>query len=86
MNATGIDLPRILAEVSRRDGVVARCSCGLEYDADGWAGLHRVGVQSGFGILPDAELRDCTCGSTIVDLATTAAVEAADEDLGRGPW
>lgn len=55
----------VVAEALART-IVATCKCGLEYEAEGWSSLPRVGLQDltvcGDGVL---ELRNCTCNSTI---------------------
>lgn len=45
-------------------GAVKACACGNSYDARAWLGLKRVGGQRVFDVW--AELRNCTCGSSIL--------------------
>lgn len=40
------------------------CACGKVYDDASWARLRYLGIQSAPD-LPDVELRNCRCGSTL---------------------
>jgi hypothetical protein len=42
------------------------CGCGVKISEDDWEKLKYVGVQkTGLDGIPDLELRNCRCGSTL---------------------
>lgn len=55
----------VIVEVLEHHEPLVTCACGRSYTYETWHALRLVGTQPALEDVPELELRDCLCGSTI---------------------